>query len=88
MRPAAAPHATYLQFKGLENSPYPTHTRPLPPPLPHSNSNPPTGPLMPPCPPQELLLSYNIGIDVETREKEMNQRAANLVGLAIPPKAE
>lgn len=33
---------------------------------------------------QELLLSYNIGIPVEVREKEMNKRAARLVGLRMP----
>ena len=37
---------------------------------------------------QELLLSYNIGLDVGAREKQMNQRAANLVGLSIPPRPE
>lgn len=34
---------------------------------------------------QELLLSYNIGIPVDIREKEMNKRAAKLVGLELPP---
>lgn len=33
---------------------------------------------------KELLLSYNIGIPVEKREKEMNARAAKLVGLQLP----
>ena len=33
---------------------------------------------------QDLLLSYNIGISVEQREKDMNARAANLVGLQVP----
>lgn len=33
---------------------------------------------------QELLLSYNIGIPVERREKDMNVRAANMVGLQFP----
>ena len=33
---------------------------------------------------QELLLSYNIGIPAEQREKEMNQRAAARVGLRMP----
>ncbi|KAL4443321.1 hypothetical protein ABPG75_011058 [Micractinium tetrahymenae] len=36
---------------------------------------------------KELLLSYNIGIAVEQREKDMNARAAQLVGLQVPPKA-
>lgn len=35
---------------------------------------------------QELLLSYNIGIPVDEREKNMNVRAAQLVGLSMPPK--
>jgi len=33
---------------------------------------------------KELLLSYNIGVPVEEREKDMNKRAAKLVGLAMP----
>ena len=33
---------------------------------------------------KELLLSYNIGIPVEDREKDMNKQAAKLVGLAMP----
>ena len=33
---------------------------------------------------QELLLSYNIGVPVDQREKDMNQRAAQLVGLRMP----
>ncbi|EFN56657.1 hypothetical protein CHLNCDRAFT_144503 [Chlorella variabilis] len=33
---------------------------------------------------KELLLSYNIGIPVERREKDMNVRAANMVGLQFP----
>lgn len=33
---------------------------------------------------KELLLSYNIGVPVEEREKEMNKRAAKLVGLRMP----
>lgn len=37
---------------------------------------------------QELLLSYNVGIPVEQREKRMNERAAALVGLAMPRKEE
>ena len=37
---------------------------------------------------QELLLSYNIGIPIDDRERDMNARAATLVGLAMPPKAE
>jgi hypothetical protein len=42
-------------------------------------------PLLLACPPlQELLLSYNIGISSEHREKGMNTRAANLVGLQMP----
>lgn len=36
---------------------------------------------------QELLLSYNIGIPVEQREKDMNARAANMVGLQVPQQA-
>lgn len=35
---------------------------------------------------QELLLSYNIGIPIDLREKDMNTRAANLVGLQMPAK--
>ena len=35
---------------------------------------------------QELLLSYNIGIPVDQREKDMNARAAQLVGLQMPAK--
>ncbi|PRW50770.1 hypothetical protein C2E21_5640 [Chlorella sorokiniana] len=34
---------------------------------------------------KDLLLSYNIGIPVDQREKDMNARAANLVGLQVPP---
>jgi hypothetical protein len=37
---------------------------------------------------QELLLSYNIGIPIDRREKDMNARAANLVGLQMPDKTE
>jgi len=37
---------------------------------------------------QELLLSYNIGVDPDLRQKEMNKRAATLVGLAMPAKLE
>ncbi|PSC75404.1 hypothetical protein C2E20_1124 [Micractinium conductrix] len=37
---------------------------------------------------KELLLSYNIGIPIDDRERDMNARAATLVGLAMPPKAE
>lgn len=33
---------------------------------------------------QELLLSYNIGISSDHREKGMNVRAANMVGLQMP----
>ena len=33
---------------------------------------------------QELLLSYNIGIDPEERQKSMIERTANLVGLQLP----
>ncbi|KAL4418885.1 hypothetical protein ABPG77_010054 [Micractinium sp. CCAP 211/92] len=36
---------------------------------------------------KELLLSYNIGIPVEQREKDMNARAANMVGLQVPQQA-
>lgn len=35
---------------------------------------------------QALLKSHNIGIPVEIREREMNQKAARLVGLQLPPK--
>lgn len=34
---------------------------------------------------QELLLSYNVGIHIDDREKHMMKRAAALVGLALPP---
>ena len=47
--------------------------------------------LSPGCPAlplQELLLSYNIGISSEHREKGMNTRAANLVGLQMPAMEE
>jgi len=37
---------------------------------------------------QELLLSYNIGIPVDIRERDMNKRAAQLVGLKLPDEAE
>jgi hypothetical protein len=37
---------------------------------------------------QELLLSYNIGLPVDVRERDMNKRAAQLVGLKLPEKAE
>jgi hypothetical protein len=37
---------------------------------------------------QELLLSYNVGIHVDDREKNMKHRAAALVGLALPPDPE
>ena len=33
---------------------------------------------------QSLLLSYNIGIETDQREREMNKRAARLVGLRLP----
>lgn len=33
---------------------------------------------------QMLLASYNIGIPIDVREKEMNRRAAQLVGLRLP----
>jgi hypothetical protein len=33
---------------------------------------------------QELLLSYNIGLDSDQRERDMNRRAASLVGLRMP----
>lgn len=33
---------------------------------------------------QELLLSYNIGLDSAQRERDMNKRAAGLVGLRMP----
>jgi hypothetical protein len=33
---------------------------------------------------QMLLASYNIGIPSDVREKEMNRRAAQLVGLRLP----
>lgn len=33
---------------------------------------------------KELLESYNIGIDIKDREKDMQQRAAAHVGLRIP----
>ncbi|KAG7667396.1 hypothetical protein Ndes2526B_g04083 [Nannochloris sp. 'desiccata'] len=33
----------------------------------------------------ELLLSYNVGIHIDDREKHMMKRAAALVGLALPP---
>lgn len=36
--------------------------------------------------PQDLLLSYNIGIPIDQRERDMNARAAQLVGLQVPPK--
>ena len=45
-------------------------------------------PCCPPQPLQDLLLSYNIGIPVDQREKDMNARAAQLVGLQVPPKQE
>lgn len=47
---------------------------------------PPGHPLAPLVPHnmQELLLSYNIGVPVDQREKDMNQRAAQLVGLRMP----
>ena len=37
---------------------------------------------------KDLLLSYNIGIPVDKRERDMNARAAQLVGLQVPPKQE
>ena len=37
---------------------------------------------------QELLFSYNVGIPIEDREKDMKKRAAALVGLALPPEPE
>ncbi|EIE19606.1 hypothetical protein COCSUDRAFT_54555 [Coccomyxa subellipsoidea C-169] len=33
---------------------------------------------------KELLLSYNIGIDPEERQRSMIERTANLVGLQLP----
>ncbi len=33
---------------------------------------------------QSLLRSYNIGIEVDRRERDMNKRAARLVGLRWP----
>jgi hypothetical protein len=37
---------------------------------------------------QDLLLSYNVGIHIDDREKHMMKRAAALVGLALPPDRE
>ncbi len=33
---------------------------------------------------QSLLHSYNIGIEADRRERDMNKRAARLVGLRLP----
>ena len=33
---------------------------------------------------QSLLRSYNIGIEADQRERDMNKRAARLVGLRMP----
>ncbi|KAK2075733.1 hypothetical protein QBZ16_001474 [Prototheca wickerhamii] len=33
---------------------------------------------------QDLLLSYNIGVDPELRQKEMYKKAATRVGLSLP----
>lgn len=37
---------------------------------------------------QSLLLSYNIGIEAEQRERDMHKRAARLVGLRLPTDEE
>ena len=37
---------------------------------------------------QSLLLSYNIGIEADRRERDMNKRAARLVGLRLPTDQE
>jgi hypothetical protein len=36
---------------------------------------------------RELMLSYNIGIPVDQRERDMNAKAAQYVGLQMPPKS-
>jgi len=37
---------------------------------------------------QELLLSYNVGIPFDQREKHMNAKAAEFVGLRLPAAPE